>query len=76
MKHVVPIPIVKSGRMIPLFVSASKIMLETHYKVVDVNVSLLETALNPKNVNDSNASLFVEKTVITFSLISILIRIQ
>ena len=60
-KHVVPIPIVKLGRMIPPFVSASKIMLETHYKVVDVNVNLQETVLNLRNVKDSNAYQYAEK---------------
>ena len=68
MKHVVPIQIVKLGKMTPPFVSASKIMLEIHYKDVDVSASLQETAPNPKNVSNSNASLFVEKTVILFFL--------
>ena len=65
-RHVVPIQIVKLGRTTPPFVSASKIMLEIHYQAVNVNVSLQETVPSPKNVSDSNASLFVEKTVILF----------
>lgn len=56
--------------MIPPFVNVNKIMLEIHYKVVDVNVNLQETALNPKNVSNSNAFLFAEKTPVARTLIA------
>lgn len=45
-------------------------MLEIHYQVANVNVSLQETVPNPKNVSDSNASLFVEKTPAAKTLIA------
>lgn len=65
-----PIQIVKLGRTTPPFVSASKIMLEIHYQAVNVNVSLQETVPSPKNVSDSNASLFVEKMPAAKTLIA------
>lgn len=45
-------------------------MLEIHYQAVNVNVSLQETVPSPKNVSDSNASLFVEKTPVVKTLIA------
>jgi len=48
--------------MIPQFASVNKIMLVIHYRVVDVSVNHQETARHPKNVRDSNAFPFVEKT--------------
>lgn len=56
--------------MIPQFVSVNKIMSEIRYKAADVNVNLLETAHLPKNVSDSNAFLFVEKTPVERTLIA------
>ena len=38
-------------------------MSVTHFKDVDENVNLQEIVLNPKNANDSNVYLYVEKEV-------------
>lgn len=65
-----PTQIARLVPMIPQFVSVNKIMSEIRYKAADVNVNLLETAHLPKNVSDSNAFLFVEKTPVERTLIA------
>lgn len=63
-KLAVPIPIVRLVRTILQFANVSQTMSETHFKVVDENVNLQETALNHKNANVSNVYLFVEKELV------------
>ena len=59
--------------MILQFASVYEIMSETHFKVVDENVNLQETALSPKNASNSNVYLFAEKEVTYFFFIIYLI---
>lgn len=63
-KHVVPIRIVRLGKMTLLYASVNKTMSATHCKAVGVNANRQETAHLLRNVNGSNAYLSVGKACV------------
>ena len=64
MKHVVPIQSVTLRIMIRLSARVKKTLSATHCKAANVNVNRQETAHLLKNVNGSNAYLFVAVIVL------------